>query len=198
MQSAARLTVFLILPLALFVAQASAGERIAWEAGPPAVGFRHSLFPAGVESSARPILVADLRGHTTSFAPADTALYAVFLAGEREVAELRQLLRRTGVSAFVACSDGLAVTAAPAAAALDVATQRLRVGPNGSVEIHADEGRTPGKDRLAVINAAGEILAVRPLWHAAPPPPDMAVARRATSRHKSAATASAERPPSTR
>ncbi len=184
MQSAARFTVLLILPLALIVAQASAGERIAWEAGPPAVGFRHSLFPAGGESSARPILVADLRGQTTSFAPADTALYAVFLAGEREVTELRQLLRRTGVSAFLACADGLPVTAAASApAALDVAAQRLRVGPNGSVEIHADEGRTPGKDRLAVINAAGEILAVRPLWHAAAPPPDMAVARRATGRN---------------
>ncbi len=175
MQSGARSMAFLILPLALIAAQASAGERIAWEAGPPAVCFRHSPFPTGEGFSARPLLVADLRGRTTSFAPADTALYAVFLAGDREMNELRQLLHGTGVSALLACADGIPVTAA--APALDLATQRLRVGPNGWVEVHADEGRAPGKDRVAVINAAGEILAVRPLWHAAMPPPDMVVAR---------------------
>jgi hypothetical protein len=198
MQPTARSMALLILPLALIVAQASAGERVAWEAGPPAVGFRHSAFPAGLESSARPILVADLRGRTTSFSPADTALYAVFLAGERELTELRQLLRGTGVSAFLACSDGVPVTAAaPVPATIRLAAQRLKVGPNGSIEVHADEGRTPGKDRLAVINAAGEILTVRPLWHAAAPLPDMVVARRTTGGN-SAATAPAERIPSTR
>lgn len=178
MQSGARSMAFLILPLALFVAQASAGERIAWEAGPPAVCFRHTPFPTGEGFSARPLLVADLRGRTTSFAPSDTALYAVFLAGDRETTELRQLLHGTGASTFLACADGIPLTvAAPAPAALDLFAQRLRVGRNGSVVVHADEGRAPGKDRVAVINAAGEILAVRPLWHAAVPPPDMVVAR---------------------
>ena len=177
MHSGARSMALLVLPLALIAAQASAGERIAWEAGPPAVCFRHSPFPAGEGFSARPILVATLRGRTTSFAPADTALYAIFLAGDREMNELRQLLHGTGVSAFLACADGIPVVAAPAPATLDLAAQRLRVGPNGWIEVHADEGRAPGKDRVAVINAAGEILAVRPLWHAAAPPPDMVVAR---------------------
>ncbi len=198
MQSAARLMAFLILPLVLIEVPASAGERIAWETGPPAVGFRHTPFPAGGGSSARPILVADLRGQTISFSPADTALYVVFLAGERETAELRQLLFRTGVSTFLACANGIRVTApAPAAAVLDLVAQRLRVGPNGSLEIRADEGRAPGKDRLAVINAAGEILAVRPLWHAAAPPPDMVIVRRPTGRN-SALTNSAQLPSSTR
>jgi hypothetical protein len=198
MQLAARSMAFLILPFVLIVAQASAGERIAWEAGPPAVGFRHGSFPAGGGSSARPLLVADLRGQTMSFSPADTALYAVFLAGDLELTELRQLLHRTGVSAFLASADGIPVAAAvPAPTALDLVARRLRIGPNGSVEVHADEGRTPGKDRLAVINAAGEILTVRPLWHAAAPLPDVAVARRQAGR-KPAAADPAERRSSTR
>lgn len=178
MQPAARFMAFLILPLVLTVARASAGERIAWEAGPPAVNFRHGACPAGGAPPARPILMADLRGRTLSFSPADTALYAVFLDGERELYELRRLLRHTGVSALLACAEGIPVApVAPAPTTFDLAARRLRVGANGAVEVHADEGRYPGKDRLAVVNAAGEILAVRPLWHAAPPPPDMVIAR---------------------
>lgn len=196
MQSFVRVLVFPLLLLVLIPAAASAADRIAWEPGPPAVGFRHGAVVAGGSQSVRPCLVADLRGQTMSFSPADTALYAVFLAGEREMTGLRQLLRRSGVSAFLACADGIPVTvAAPSPAALDLAAQRLRVGLNGSVVVHADEGRAPGKDRVAVINAAGEILTVRPLWHAAATPPDMAVARPSAGSNRAATDPTKGLPP---
>lgn len=154
----------------------SAADRIAWEPGPPAVGFHHgqSLTTA---APPRALLVADLHGQALSFSPADTALFAVFLAGDQDLGALRDALRRSGAGGLVACAEGIVFASRTSSPVLDFSAERVEVGLNGTLKVRADEGRHPGRDRLAVINAAGEILSVRPLWRAASAQSDMAASR---------------------
>ncbi len=169
----------LILLLAAAPAGALAGDRIAWDPGPPPIGFRHNGAQPGGDLSARPILISELRGQSLSFSPADTALFAVFLAGPAEMSELLRQLHSSGAGALFACAGGFSTSpqATPPPASLGFCAQRLRIGSNGTVKVRADEGRHPGKNLLAVVNATGEILSVRPLWRAVPTPADMVVAR---------------------
>lgn len=162
--------------LALSAGPAGAGNRIRWEPGPPSVVFRHVTWPEALgRTGARTQLLADLDGRLLSMARADTALYAVFLNRTADVPHLTALLRDFGspghwveeaynprLSAFLAGSVGY---------------ERIRLGVNGALTVHADEGRFPDKRVVAVVNGAGDILGVRPVWQSAVPAEEAASAQ---------------------
>lgn len=145
-------------------AAARATGRIDWEPGPPSVLFRHVDLPAsgGVPQAQ---LLADLNGRLRSLAKADTALYAVFLDRADDVETLSAILRDHGSPArwtgrgFDPEVSTFLTTRA--------AVEPIRLQTNGSLTIHADEGRFPGMDFVAVVNGAGDILGARPVWQAA-------------------------------
>ncbi len=146
-------------------AGAGAAGRIDWEPGPPSVLFRHVSWPTPAGTPPQAQLLADLNGRLRSLAKADTTLFAVFLKNADDVPRLAAFLRDHGsparwrsrafdpeVSAFLST---------PAA------VEPVQIRTNGSLTIHADEGRCPGMDFVAVVNGAGDILGARPVWQSA-------------------------------
>jgi hypothetical protein len=88
---------------------------------------------------------------------ADTALYAVFLPGERDVQALTEQLRRapsrgTGRVRTVLETHG--------------GYEPLSLEPNGALAIFADEAVIGDRRVVVVVNSRGEILGTRPLWEA--------------------------------
>lgn len=153
-----------ILILSSFAAPAAAGgnDRIQWETETPTILFRHvseSVYFGDTAGTPRILLRADLSGRLLSLAPADTALYAVFLPDRGRLNELRDRFAELGLSRDLSrsihcpLSDGLSF-------------ERIRLDRNGRVLIRADESRHPRGEYLAVVNGVGEILGSRPVWTA--------------------------------
>jgi hypothetical protein len=142
-----------------------AAGRIDWDPGPPSVLFRHVTWPAATGAAPQAQLLADLNGRLRSLAKADTALYAVFLDRAADVQTLAAVLRDHGSPArWRARAYDPEVSAFLTTQA---AVEPIRLQTNGSLTIHADEGRFPRKDFVAVVNGAGDILGARPVWQSA-------------------------------
>ncbi len=168
MRAVLKILIISIASLALAAGAVLAQERVRWEPGAPAVLFRHVPPEIGGRSGGGDaLLLADLSGRLTTFARGDTALYAVYLPDRAHAHELAELLRRAPDRSrwLHAGTDPDLGRFLRASAVL----QPVELGSNGALVLHADEGRIRGKDYVAVVNGAGEIVGARPVWSAAVP-----------------------------
>jgi hypothetical protein len=110
---------------------------------------------------------AFLPGRITTFALADTALYAFYLEEPRDLTALaRALDEPEGPSQWeqrFGDGDLTALLHRPSS------FERIEIEPNGTLTLLADDVLHPGMRVLAVVNGKGEILGSRLLWSDASP-----------------------------
>ncbi len=162
MRLVALMTLILILSAPAATAAGGGTDRIQWDTQTPTILFRHvseSVYFGDAPGTPRILLRADLAGRLMSFAPADTALYAVFVPDPDRLLELRDRLGELGSThRWSDCLHGSLVEG--------FSFERIYLDRNGTVLIQADEARHPEGNYLAVVNGAGEILGSRPVWAA--------------------------------
>lgn len=111
---------------------------------------------------------AFLPGRITTFALADTALYAFYLEEPRDLTALaRALDTPEGPSEWeqeYGDGDLTALLHRPSS------FERIEIEPNGALTLLADDVLHPGMRVLAVVNGKGEILGSRLLWSDAKTP----------------------------
>lgn len=146
-------------------ATADSGARIRWETETPSILFRHvseSVYFGDSAETPRTLLYASLSGRLLSLAPADTALYAVFVDDREQLHRIGELLNELGTHREWPAAPHYPLSLGGNGASYE----RIPIDRNGRLVIHADEARHPAAHYLAVVNSVGEVLGSRPVWAA--------------------------------
>ena len=143
----------------LWTVYGQAVHRLEWKASEVA-WHRTCAFSHDPGTQAIPHRFCVIEGSLQSLARADASLYAVFLDGPSGLSRLESTLETYGAPAGWSAQD------LPAEATATLSVAWIPLNPNGGITLRVDEAHQPGKELVALVNAAGEILGTRDLWAA--------------------------------